>query len=132
MPKIVLGARPKTLTLPAKFEHLDGTKDAIEVQYIYRTRDEFAAWIDERAKEAGESAAAEAVTIEGNAETMARIFEMQDKSIASHIVGIASGWNLAEPLTLETALQLQREHPAAATAIIQTYRSAIVEGRRGN
>ena len=45
---------------------------------------------------------------------------------------IANGWDLEDEFNLDNALKLCDELPAAATAIMQTYRAAIVEGRLGN
>lgn len=42
------------------------------------------------------------------------------------------GWNLDEPFALESVQQLADELPAAVAAIMDTYRSAITQGRLGN
>lgn len=131
MAKISLGKRPETVTLPAKFEHLDGTKDAIKVTYRYRTRSEFAEFIDARAAAAKEAAEQDAAVADGEF-SLADVFTKQDEALVDHILEIAVGWDLAEPLDRESVTQLVAEYPAAATAIITTYRSACVEGRRGN
>jgi hypothetical protein len=45
---------------------------------------------------------------------------------------VIDGWNLDEDLTRENVQQLADELPAAVNAIMETYRSAITEGRLGN
>jgi len=132
MPKVTLGKRPETITLPAKFEHLDGTKDSIKVTYRYRTKTEFAAFIDERAAAAKAAAEQEPVVADPTEFSLAEFFSKQDESLVDHILEIATGWDLADPLNRETVTQLVEEYPAAAAAIAATYRAACVEGRRGN
>lgn len=51
---------------------------------------------------------------------------------AEYLLQVIEGWNLDEELNEETAHQLANELPAAAAAIMNTYRQAIVEQRLGN
>ena len=51
---------------------------------------------------------------------------------AGYIMEIVDGWNLDEPFDLEAVTQLCDELPGMAAAIVDDYRAAVLEGRRGN
>lgn len=133
MARIKLGKKPETITLPAKFEHVDGSKDQIKVTYIYRTRKEFAEFIDERTRAAQERAAAEPVLADPEERMgLEDILGATDESTVDYIMDIAKGWDLADEFNRETVFQLLQEYPAAAASIVTTYRTACLEGRAGN
>ena len=131
MAKIRLGSRPQHITRTITATMPDGTAGTIEARYRYRTRVEFGELIDARMAEA--RAAAEA-----GQPTADRAFSVADQqrqsrdANAAYLLDILDGWNLDEPLTLETAQQLCDEAPGMAQAIIDGYREAVVEGRLGN
>lgn len=130
MAKIKLGARPKSFHKEVEFPMLDGTTGKIEMIYKYRTRCEFGAFIDEIM-----DAAKVAPTTDDKGEqtfSMAALMEKTAGSNADYILRVAEGWNLDEPFDLAHAQQLADELPAAATAIMETYRAAVVEGRLKN
>jgi len=132
MAKITLGNRPKnfkrTITVPL----LDGETGTIEVSYIYRTRTEFGAFVDELLASARATDPKEAQP-EVNPE-----FSLQDAlqktrdTNADYILQIADGWNLDQPFTRANVIQLCDELPGAAMEIINNYRSAVTEGALGN
>jgi hypothetical protein len=133
MARIKLGKKPETITLPAKFEHVDGSKDQIKVTYIYRTRAEFAEFVDARSDAAREKREAEPVVADPDERVgLKEILEATDESTVEYIMEIAKGWDLADEFSRETVAQLLQEYPSAAASIISTYRNACMEGRTGN
>ena len=122
MAKIKLGSRPASFSKVVKFPMLDGTEGAIKVDFKYRTRSEFGKFVDEAVE-----ANAEPDAVVGNPKSY--LFAIVG---AEYILKIANGWDLDDEFNLDNALKLCDELPAAATAIMQTYRAAIVEGRLGN
>jgi hypothetical protein len=128
MSKIKLGQTPKNFKKIVKFPLLDGKTGHIEVVYRYRTRKEFGLFIDELMNSAG-------VTTEQDPDapfSMQALMEKTGDSNADYLLEVMEAWDLDVPLTKESAQQLSDEIPAAAMAIMETYRMAITEGRLGN
>lgn len=157
MAKIILGRTPKSFTKELKIPMLDGTVGHIKVDYKYRTRPEFAAYMDARfdeIKAAGEAemkAMADAAKADaekakqaiadGGDPPLPKIdlgvsqVQLDEKKAASQvamILDIVLGWNLDIPFDREAVAQLVSELPLAATTVIETYREAVTEGRLGN
>jgi len=147
MAKIKLGARPQHITRTITATMPDGTVGAIEARYRYRTRVEFGAFIDERVAAAKAKAAAEAEAFsqsvraaveagqpapEPAAFSVAGQQRESRDANAAYLLDILDGWNLDEPLSLDSARQLCDEAPGMAQALIDGYREAVVEGRLGN
>jgi hypothetical protein len=130
MAKIVLGKRPKNFKTKVSFPMLDGETGTIEVSYIYRTRTEFGTLIDGLMTDAGVDT--ENATEESQKFSLAQALEKTRDTNADYILQVADGWNIDEEFTRETVAQLCDEIPAAALAIMNTYRNAITEGRLGN
>lgn len=126
MAKIKLGNRPKNFKRTVTFPMLDGSTGTIECLYKYRTRTEFGKFIDGIFAAANEEQPADGKIV--LADLMAKT---RDKN-AEYMLDVLDGWNLDEELNLENAQQLADEIPAAANAIMETYRTAILEGRMGN
>lgn len=128
MAKIVLGARPKHFKRTITFPMLDGTTGSMEVTYKYRTRKEFGVFIDSILEAAGEKT--------GQAEdekfSMAKLMEKTAGANADYVLQVIEGWNLDADLYRESVEQLADELPAAVNTIMETYRTAITEGRLGN
>lgn len=126
MAKIKLGNRPKSFKHTVRFPMLEGGQGAIEVNYKYRTKSEFAEFIDET------------VAAAGTGETEADKFSMVDfvtKTLGAnvnYILDVIDGWNLDDELNATSVRQLADELPAAAIAVMDDYRRAINEGRLGN
>lgn len=127
MANIKLGSRPKNFTSVVKFPLLEGGEGSIEVKFKYRTRVEFGKFIDKLVDAAGEKPKAD-----GEKFSMADQMEKTAGSNADYILDAVDGWNLDEDLTLANVQQLVDEIPAAASAIMETYRTATTEGRLGN
>lgn len=126
MAKIVLGKRPASFKRTVKFPMLDGSEGVIEVSFKYRTRSAFGTFIDGLFSDAKEEQETEKPL--SMADLMAKT---RDKN-AAYLLDVIDGWNLDEPLNRESAEQLCDEIPAAVAEIMEQYRVAIVEGRRGN
>jgi hypothetical protein len=130
MAKIKLGVRPDTFKQNVRFPMLDGTEGSIEVVYVYRTRTEFGAFIDEIM-----NAAKVEPTLDEDGKpefSMRALMEKTAGGNADYILKVVKGWNLDEPFNRENVQQLADELPAAAAAIMEQYRASVSEGRRGN
>lgn len=137
MAKIILGQRPKNFLRTVHFKQVDGSPGQIEVTYSYRTRTEFGAFADSIRDQvkAGDEAMIEkikALAAEGKQLSQAEIVAEENATNVAYVMGCIEGWNLDVPFDRAAVAQLADEVPAAITAIIGTYRDAIVEGRLGN
>ncbi len=126
--KIKLGNRPKNFKKTVTFPMLDGSTGSIECLYKYRTRSEFGAFIDEIMAAAGETKSKD----DDEKFSLAKLMEKTADSNADYVMSVLDGWNLDEDLNRANVQQLADELPAAVTAIMETYRAAITEGRLGN
>jgi hypothetical protein len=130
MAKIVLGKRPKNFKKIIKIPMLEGGEGTVEVSYIYRTRTEFGAFVDELFADAGVKPASQAdddVKF-SLAEALARTRDTN----ADYILKIVDGWNLDIDFSRDAVVQMCDELPGAALAMIDSYRLAVTEGRLGN
>lgn len=130
MAKIVLGKRPDAFKKKITVALPEGGMGELTISYIYRTRTEFGAFVDEVFKDAGVKPAGksdEEVRI-SLAEALAKTIEMN----AEYIMKIANGWDLEAEFSADSVKQLCDELPGVAMALIDTYRQAISEGRLGN
>ena len=151
MAKIKLGTKPKTITHALSFPMLDGTTGEVQVEYVYRDRKAFATFIDahmaaikadadaaiEKLKaqiDAAKAAAGDGDSAEATVTTVSEteIVSKQIESQVNFIMGAVSGWNLDVAFDRESVEELATTLPQAATAIIQSYRTAMTEGRLGN
>ncbi|MEI5998234.1 hypothetical protein H3V53_13775 [Paraburkholderia bengalensis] len=126
MAKITLGQRPANFKHVVKFALLDGSEAAIEITYKYRTRKEFGTFIDEVFAASKEERPAD------DTFSWAALMEKTGSTNADYVMQAVEGWNLDEPFTRENVQQLADELPAAITAIMDSYRNAITQGRLGN
>lgn len=99
---------------------LNGSTGRIECEFKYRTRREFGELLESITSDAQEPS--------GAAELMARGVEAN----AAYLEQVLLGWDLDEKLGRPALEQLCDEMPAAANAILEAYRLAIIEGRLGN
>lgn len=130
MAKIVLGKRPKNFKTKVSFPMLDGESGTVEISYIYRTRTEFGTLIDSLMEDAGVEATG--ASDESQKFSLAQALEKTRDTNADYIMKVADGWNLDVEFDRANVAQLCDEIPAAALAIMNTYRNAITEGRLGN
>lgn len=124
--KIKLGSRPESFKHTVTFPMLDGTEGSIEVEYVYRTRKEFGAFVDEVFASAKEERPADEDF------SWQALMEKTSGANADYVMRAVKGWNLDEPFTRENVQQLADELPGAVTAIMDAYRTAITHGRLGN
>jgi len=125
--KIKLGNRPKNFKRIVTFDMLEGGKGSIECTFKYRTRSEFGVFIDRLMAAAGTKE-----RTEGDKFSMAELMEKTAGQNAEYLLDVLESWNLDEDLNKPNAQQLADELPAAAAAIMETYRTAVTEGRLGN
>ena len=130
MAKIKLGNRPKNFKRTVSFDMLDGTKGTIECIFKYRTRSEFGAFVDDmfdKSKDTEKDSDEIPKQL-----SMAELMEKTKDTNADYLLKVLDGWNLDEELSRDTLQQLSDEVPAAVGAMMENYRSAILEGRLGN
>lgn len=124
--KVKLGNRPETFKKTVTFKFLDGSDGQIDCTFAYRTKTEFGQFIDAMSDDAGEDRPADEKF------SMADLMTKTVGKNADYLLKALKEWDLDVPLNAETANQLCDELPAAATAILEAYRAATVEGRAGN
>ena len=129
--KIVLGKRPKHIAHTVRVLLPEGDVGEIRVKYAYRTRKEFAEFVDSLA-DAAEVKKPKSVDEDDVRATFADILEKTADSTADYILKILTEWELPDPLDRDSVLQLLDEVPGAALTIMSDYRAACVEGRLGN
>lgn len=130
MAKITLGKRPKSFKRPITVPMLEGGDGKMELSFIYRTRTEFGAFVDDMFQAAGVQVASQAE--EDVKFSLARALEKTRDSNADYIMAICDGWNLDVEFSRAAVVQLCDELPGIALEIINTYRLAVTEGRLGN
>jgi hypothetical protein len=138
--KIVLGKRPTTFARTVTFPMPGEDAGSIEVLFKYRTRTEFAAFMDElqakiRAAADDDVARLRTAIADGDKiadPTQAEITARQNAFNVRFLLDAVDGWNLDVPFDKESAEQLVDELPAAVNAIVSDYRTALTEGRLGN
>lgn len=130
MAKVILGKRPKNFKSKVAFPMLDGEEGIIEVSYVYRTKTEFGALIDDLFQEAGVKPAG--TDAESQNFSLEESLRRTRDTNADYLMRVMDGWNLDEEFSRENVAQLCDEIPAAAMAIMNQYRAAITEGRLGN
>ena len=100
----------------------------LECTFKYRTRHEFGVFVDGLVADAN-------IKPDPAAEdkfSMADVMQKTAGANAKYLLQVLDAWNLDEDLTMANAQQLADELPAAAAAIMETYRAAVTEGRLGN
>jgi len=136
MAKITLGKRPKNFKKTISVQMLDGTTGTVECVFKYRTKKEYGEFIDGITEAARASEKAQENTkAEGADDKPFSLSEYLNKSVdanADYILQILEGWNLDVELSKASLEDLGSEVPGATAAIIETYRTAVLEGRLGN
>lgn len=136
MAKIKLGQQPKSFAHVVKFAMLDGSEGLLPVTYRYRTRREYAEFVDARIAKARAEVAQPAPAESDDQTTelfsLLRATEKADDAVAEYVMEIVEGWGLDEEFNAANIAQLHNEIPAATAALIEAYRRACVEGRLGN
>jgi hypothetical protein len=127
MAKLVLGKTPATFKpFNVKFVLPDGQDDQLLVTFKYKTRSQFAQFLNSLFVEAGEvKPEAEKIDFEA-------LFAKGGEKTVSHLSQIIEAWDLDEPINGKTLAALHDQAPAAAAAMTQAYSAACTEGRLGN
>lgn len=131
---IKLGKNPKSFKKEIKVYGVDGSKDALYITYIYRSRLYFAKLLDERA------AAEDMITAQKpeQADTEAVRVSAEDQVIkatseaSANVLQIASGWDLGDEFNLENLSQLENDFPGALNEIQAQYQNAVLGVRVKN
>lgn len=129
MPKIKLGARPKSFDYTIRIPLPEGGEGTLPLTYRYRTRTEFGEFIDNLMDKAGVKKPTEVEQLGGS---LRQAMEAVRDGAADYIMQIVDGWALDEEFNHTNVQQLCDELPAAATEIVERYRLACTEGRLGN
>ncbi len=132
--KVKLGNAPKSFKKPVSIVLLSGLLADIEMSFMYRTRSEFAALVDEKiaADAAVDGQLATADQPSAPAKTVADWFKEVDEGGAKFVLKIADGWDLDDPFNEKSLLQLEDENPGALAAIAAKYRQSVAEARVKN
>ena len=125
MAKFKFADHPKTFSHTVKVGALDGTKQELKVSFIYRTRKAFGELFDTFMK-------ANKNDTDTSEFSMAALMERTQGSNAQYLLKVLDSWELEEPLNEENVQRLCDEYPAVATAILDSYRGACLEGKLGN
>lgn len=127
--KFKFGATPKSFKKDVEIIMLDGSSSVIEFSFIYRTRPEFAALVDERI---AASKKKQDVDEDVSDRTVKEWFALADAASADNVLDVVDGWDLDEDLNKESLLRLEAEYPGSLDAIAGTYRQAVAEVRTKN
>lgn len=128
MSKLKLGKTPENFKpFAVKFTLPDGTEDQIKVTFRYKTRSQFAAFLNELFTESGETKPDGDDKVDFEA-----LFAKGGEKTVAHLSKIIVEWDFEEPPTRENLSALHDQAPAAATAITQAYSDACTSGKLGN
>ena len=125
--KIKLGNRPTNFKkIPVKFTLPDGEAGVIGVVFKYRTRSEFAAYLNQLFDNAAEKPA-----VDETPDFVALFAKSNEKTVGQLLDSIDS-WDFEYDLNKATLIQLGDEIPSALSALASAYSSACTEGKLGN
>lgn len=128
MPKLKLGKTPENFKpFAVKFVLPDGEDDQIKVTFKYKTRSQFAVFLNELFAEAGEQKPDADAKVDFEA-----LFAKGGEKTVSHLSKIIVEWDFADPPTDANLAALHDQAPAAASAITAAYAAACSEGKLGN
>lgn len=123
MATIKLGSAPATFNKTISFDLVNGEKGEIEFEFVYRTRSEYAALVDELSAQG---------KLENFDASMTEIYKVVDKSAVDFILKAAKGWDLEDKFTPANVAKLVDQFPGAFNALTEAYRYALLDGRTKN
>lgn len=124
--QIILGKRPNGIVHSIKIAMPDGTEGLLPVTFRYRDRVEFGAFMD--GMFATEAPEFDVTAGQPSTQQQRGVVQINGQ----YIHGCLQDWGLDAPFTLANCIQLATELPAAAQAVMDTYRTLCIEGRLGN
>jgi hypothetical protein len=128
MARLVLGKTPENFKpFNVKFTLPDGEDDQIKVTFKYKTRTQFAEFLNELYAESGQ----EKQDTEEKFD-FEKLYAKGGEKAVAHLSKIIVDWDFAEKPTPETLRQLHDQAPAAAAAMTTAFSVACTEGRLGN
>jgi hypothetical protein len=128
MAKLVLGKTPKTFKpFAVKFELPEGGDDQIMVTFKYKTRSQFAEFLNELITESGQPK-----PIDGEKIDFVEIFKKGGDKLVRHLSPVIDSWDLAEEINAANLAALHDQAPAAASALTAAFSAACAEGKLGN
>lgn len=132
---IKLGKNPETFKKTIQLFDVNGRKEALQIEFKYRTRMQFAEMVD--ARNARQKAKDEAVLAElgdGGApdKTYQQTVADMLKDSVEKILEIANGWDLQDDFNEENLIELDGMFPNALMEIENAYQVALLEARRKN
>lgn len=151
--QLVLGSQAINFPLVVSIKKLDGTeatltltckalrktawaqaKDAHQAAFLKRATDPVAEPVHESSAAPEAQAAPQADALVGllSQTGVAALVRRGLESDATLVAQFATGWDLADPFTLENLQALEDEFGGAISAIVQRYDQAIYQGRLGN
>lgn len=129
MAKLILGKTPKNFKpFPVKFTLPDGEEDQIVVTFKYKTRSEFASFLNtlfQATPDAPQAAPDDQVDF-------VELFKKGGEKTVAHLSQIIEDWDMAEAVSPVALAALHDQAPAAAAAMTSAYSAACTEGRLGN
>lgn len=127
MAKLVLGKTPTNFKpINIKFVGPDGEEDQIKVTFKYKTRSQFAAFLNKLFGKKDEA------TTDVADLDFVELYKKSGEKVVDQLCEIISEWDFEEPANAESLRQLHDQAPAAAAAITSAYAVACNEGRLGN
>jgi hypothetical protein len=135
MQKFQLGKTPATFKREVLIDMHDGSKASIIMDFKYRTRTEYAMFIDDiiaEARAVDDKAPVEVAEAEDKLLTMKDVLGRQDDMAINTMLKIAEGWSLEEKFNKTTLREMQDKFPNAFTEINEAYRASVLEGRLKN
>lgn len=125
MSKIKLGNPPKSFKGKVEIPTIDGKTSEIVIDFIYRTKTQYGAFIDQLKIDNEKTENDKQVSVENS-------IKLATKSNVDFVLKIAQGWDLSDEFNAENIAALDDQYPGAIAAIGDLYRLILLEGRVKN
>ena len=110
MAKLILGKTPTNFKqITVKFTGPDGEEDQIKVTFKYKTRTQFAAFLNKLFAQGKDAPKVEATELD-----FVELYKKSGDKTVEQLTEIIAEWDFAEPPTAESLRQLHDQAPAAA------------------